>query len=98
MLNPLERLSFAAQLQKRLPLQIEQVLFADGRLMGQCAACENVGERSSDDGIVIADAAGAPREVDTQLERSDRATARGYAGSLDARYRVAAGPRCRSRR
>src|SRR5207344_1101460 len=74
-LNPLERLPFAAQLQKRLPLQIEQVLFADGRLMGQRAASENIGERASDDGVVIADAAGAPREVDTQLERGPEALA-----------------------
>src|SRR5262245_49535236 len=38
--------------------------------MGQRAACENVGDRASDDGVVIADAASAPCEVDTQLERS----------------------------
>ena len=75
MLNPLERLSFAAQLQKRLALEVQQILLADRRLMRQRAAGEDVGERASDDGVVIADAAGAPREMDAELERGQDALA-----------------------
>ncbi len=75
MLNPLERLSFAAQLQKSLALEIQQILFADRRLVRQRTAGEDVRERPSDDGVVIADAARAPGKVYAELECGEHAFA-----------------------
>src|SRR3954468_13907338 len=72
MLNSLERLSLAAQFQERFALQIEEVLFADRRLMRQRAAGEDVGERAADDRVVIADPSGAPGEMDAELQRREQ--------------------------
>ena len=68
-LNALERLALAAQLEKRLALEVQEVLLADRRLMRQRAAGQDVGERAADDRVVIADPAGAPGEVDAELDR-----------------------------
>src|SRR5204862_6465940 len=68
-LNAGQRPAFAAQLQERLALEVEQVLLADGRLVRQRTACEDVGERAPDHRVVIADPAGAPGEVDAELQR-----------------------------
>ena len=43
--------------------------------MRQRAAGEDVRQRAADDRVVIADAAGAPREVDAELERRQHAVA-----------------------
>src|SRR6266536_5867661 len=67
-LYPLQRFSFATQFQKRLSLEVQQILFADHRLMWQRSAGEHAGERPSDDGVVIANPAGAPGEVHTECE------------------------------
>src|SRR5207248_10343948 len=63
-LNALQCFSFSAQLQEGFTFEIEQILLAHRRLMRQCAAGEDVRERASDDGVVIADTTGAAREVD----------------------------------
>src|SRR5436190_7072044 len=59
-LNALERLALAAQLQKRFALQIQQILLADGRLMRERSARQNRRERAADERVVVADAPGAP--------------------------------------
>src|SRR5471032_1791577 len=74
-LNPLERLALAAELQKRLALEIEQVLFRDGRLMRQRSARQNPRERPADERVVIADASGTPGQMDAELERGLQAVA-----------------------
>src|SRR5256885_7622863 len=74
-LDALQRLPLAAQLQERFALEVEQVLLGDGRLVRQRAAGDHVRERASDDRVVIADAAGAPREVDAELQRGEHALA-----------------------
>src|SRR5262245_32781905 len=74
-LHALERLALAAQFQERLALEIEQMLLADGRLMGQRAAGEHVRQRASDERVVIADSATAPGQMDAELERGEQAVA-----------------------
>src|SRR2546429_3845335 len=74
-LNPLERFRLAAQLQKRLSLEVEQILLAYRRLMRQRAAGQDRRERSADQRVVIADAPGAPGEVDAELERGQHSFA-----------------------
>src|SRR5436190_8975320 len=68
-LNSLERLALSAELQKCLALEVEQILFGHGRLMRQRPARQNPRKRAAQQGIVIADAAGAPREMHAQLQR-----------------------------
>ena len=68
-LDPLERLALAEQAQKRLALEIEQVLLAHRRRVRQVAAGEDVGELAADERIVIRSPAGAPREVNAKLQR-----------------------------
>src|SRR5438552_9529820 len=81
-LNPFERFPFAAQLQKRFALEVEQMLFADQRLVGQRPARQYVCQCSSDQRVVIADAAGAPREMYAEFERGqDALAADAHAGS-----------------
>jgi hypothetical protein len=60
-LDPLERLSLAAQTQQRFTLEVEQIrLTHDGRVR-QIATRNDSGERASDPGVVFGDAAGALR-------------------------------------
>src|SRR5947207_2372640 len=72
-LNAIERFALAAQLQKRLTLQIQQILLAHGGLMGERSARENRRERASDQRVVVADASGAPRQMNTQLQSCEHA-------------------------
>src|SRR4051812_36833209 len=74
-LDTLERFSLAAQREECLTLEIEQVLFADGRLVWQGATGQHVGERPADDRVVIGDTTGARREMDPELERGQHALA-----------------------
>src|ERR1051326_674080 len=77
-LNAFERFPLAAQFQKRFALEVEQVLFADRRLVRERTSREDVRERPADDLIVIGNAPGAPREVDAELEgRTQRFAADG---------------------
>src|SRR5690349_10986344 len=68
-----ERLRLPAELQERLTLQIEQVLFAHNRLMRKRAARQHERESATDQRIVIADAARSPREMHAELERGEQA-------------------------
>src|SRR5215472_1552473 len=72
-LNAFERLALAAQLQERFALEVQQVRLVDRRLVGQCPAGDDVGERTADDRVVVADTASAPREMDPELERRENA-------------------------
>src|SRR5438093_270075 len=74
-LNALERLALPAQLQKRFALEIEQIQFADRRLVRQRAAGNHVCERAADRRVVIADASGAPGEMHAKLQRGEHAVA-----------------------
>src|SRR5207244_3358976 len=68
-LNALERFPLATELQKRLTLQVEQILLADGALMRKRAAGKYGCERPADERVVIADLSGAPGQVDSELQR-----------------------------
>src|SRR5947208_8159705 len=67
-LNPLECLSFSAELEERLALELEQVLLGDSRLMRQRSAGENPCERPAKQRVVVADTSGAPSKVDAELQ------------------------------
>ena len=72
--------TLAAQTEERFPLQIQQISFADKRLVRQRASCENAGEGATDHRIVIRDAPGTPREMHPKLERGrDAVAAHSYA-------------------
>src|ERR1700759_3351411 len=68
-LDALERLAFAAQLQERLALEIEQIVLGDDRAMGEGAAGQDPCERAADHGVVIADSSGPPGQMNPELER-----------------------------
>src|SRR5687768_8756172 len=70
-LHPLERLPLGHKAQKRHPLEIEQMLFAHGRRVRKVPARHDPGQRAADQGIVVADAAGAPGEMDAKLQRCE---------------------------
>ena len=55
--------ALAAQADKRLAFEIQQMLLAHRRRVRQGAAGENAGQLSSDERVVVADAPGAPRQV-----------------------------------
>src|ERR1019366_6641925 len=82
-LNPREGLGLAAQLEKRLALEIQDVLLADRRLLRQRAAGQDERQRAADERVVVADSAGAPREVDAELERGEHALAANADGCAD---------------
>ena len=97
-LNPLERLRFAAELEKRFALEVQQVLLGHRRLMRQRAAGEDRRERAADQGVVIADAARRAtrggRRASARRARPRRRrgwpSAAPAAGSLRARARARA--------
>src|SRR5258708_3983380 len=68
-LDSFERLALAAEFQKRFALQIEEIRFADRRLMRQRPAREDIRQRAADEGVVIGDATGAPGEMHAEVER-----------------------------
>src|SRR5687768_3240817 len=74
-LDPLLRLALRHQAQERLSLQIEQLLLRDGRRMWERSSRHDRRQLATDEGIVIADACGAPRQVDAELERRAHAVA-----------------------
>src|SRR5215831_7076613 len=74
-LDPFERLSLAAEPEESLALEIQQLLFVDGGLVWERSAGENPRQRPADDRVVVADAAGAPREVHAELQRGEKAVA-----------------------
>src|ERR671937_1607538 len=74
-LDTLQRPPFAAKLQKRLALQIEELLLADRGLVRQRSAGENPGERASYQRVVIADAASPPGEMHAEFQRRQHAIA-----------------------
>src|SRR3954470_14510245 len=80
-LDALERLALATQFQERFALQIEEVLLADRRLVRQCAAGKNVGQRAADDRVVVANPPAAPGEMDPELQGGEH----GVAANDDAR-------------
>src|SRR5262245_2859789 len=59
-LNALPRLAFCDQTEKRLALEVEQVLLADRRCMAKCASSHDRCEPASNQGVVIADSSRAP--------------------------------------
>jgi len=61
-------LPFGNEAEKSFALEIQQVLFADRRRVGQRAAGHDGRELSADERIVIADATGAPREMDARSD------------------------------
>src|SRR4029079_3079445 len=71
--DALEGLPLAAQAEERLALEVQQLLFRHGARMRETAAREDPGQLSPDHRVVIADAAGAPGEVDAELERGEQA-------------------------
>src|SRR6516162_9893304 len=74
-LDALKGLSLAAELEERLALEIQQLLLADGGLVRERSAGETPRQRPADQRVVIADAARAPRQVDTQFQRGQKAVA-----------------------
>jgi hypothetical protein len=68
-LDPFLGLALGEQAQKRLALEVEQVLFRHHRRMRELSACHHRGQLSPDQPVVVADAAGLPCEVNAQLQR-----------------------------
>src|SRR5687767_5684940 len=75
MVNPLLRLALADQAQERLPLEVEQVLFRDGRRVRERSACHDRCQRAADQGVVVADASAAPGQVHAKLQGGEHAIA-----------------------
>src|SRR5262245_12446961 len=71
--DALQGLALAAEAEERFTLQVEHLLLVERRRVREVAAGEDPGELASDRGVVIADAAGAPREVDAELQRREHA-------------------------
>src|SRR5262245_45109407 len=67
-LDARQRLRLGAQREERLALEVEEVLFADERGAGERSAGEDVRQLPADERVVIADPAGAVREMDAELE------------------------------
>ena len=74
-LNALERLPLAAQLQEGFALEVEQYCSPTIVCTRQRAARQHHGERAADDRIVIADSSSAPRQMNAELERRSDAFA-----------------------
>src|SRR5438876_515527 len=68
-LNPLESLALAAELEHRLALEIEQILLAHGSRMGQRSAGHDERERAADQRVVVADSSGTPSQMEAELQR-----------------------------
>src|SRR5690606_24712237 len=68
-LNPFERLRLAEQTEKRLALEIEQMLLGDHGGVRQVAAGEDARQLAADQGVVVRCAPGTPCQVDAQLQR-----------------------------
>src|SRR5689334_2224764 len=67
-LNPLQCLSLPAELQKRLTLEVEDVVLTDGGCLRQRTAGENERQCATHNRVVFADAAGPPGEMNAELE------------------------------
>src|SRR6476620_2603249 len=68
-LDALLGLPLANQAQESFAFQVEQVLRAKPRRVRNPASSHDHGQRASDQGVVVADAPGPPREVNAELER-----------------------------
>src|SRR5580765_2818719 len=62
------RFSFAAQAERRLAFEMEQLLFRDGRRVRQIAAGENPREFPANERVVLADPASTPRELNPEFQ------------------------------
>src|SRR5262249_26386978 len=66
-----ERLRLAAQLEKRLSFEVQEVCLADSRLVRERTAGQNVRQRPADDRVEIANPACSPGEVNAELQRRE---------------------------
>ena len=68
MRDPLLCFSLAAQAEKRFALEIEQLLLAHRCRVGAVSTRQDPRQLAADHRVVIADAAGAPRQMNAELE------------------------------
>src|SRR5262249_2053017 len=75
MRDALLRLTLPAQAQERLALQIQELLFGQRPWRAHIAARQHPRKFPPDERVVVAQPAGAPAEVDAELERRQQAFA-----------------------
>src|SRR4051812_34588199 len=92
-LDAVARLRFPAQREEPLPLEVEDVLLADGRAGGYGTARQRAGEMAGDDGVVGGDLVRAQQVDERLLERGLAA----FAHDADAAGRGGGGRRRRGR-
>src|SRR4051812_2428218 len=67
--DPVLGFLLAAQAEKRFAFQVQQRIFGDRRSMRHVSSGQHPCELSADEGVMVADAARAMREVDAKRER-----------------------------
>src|SRR5690349_1480521 len=68
-LHPLLRLALGHQAHERFAFEIQEMLLAHHRRVGEIASRHDGCQLATDQRVVIADATRAPRQMDAELER-----------------------------